>query len=510
MTDSPQSPRANGVATPAGVKSMGLSTGSDAPPASRPHPLRRAVTVDEAAYGARWRPSSDNLGSPKPPEDHRRRSSTFSDYSLAEARRGLQDDILNPGGVDLQSHEKKWSWLPLLFALLPPFGGILHKNGSAVITDLMLLGLAAVFLNWSVTQPWTWYHAAQEVRVREEMVVEMALEDDSDAGGGKGLSTRKLGDLDDVPEEQQEASRASTSTTSRFERGEQARHALTELYLHEIFALLMCFTAPVVGAYLLHAIRNQLSRPSEGLVSNYNLTIFILAAEIGPLSHLIRLVQARTLHLQRIVNSNPYREELVTPSQIHSLARRLESVETRITTPPSSSSSSLSPTTNPQNGHSDPTQPLRHQAKLEAALVRDVRNAIQPELDALNRAVRRYEKKATVLASLTDARLGALDTRLDDAVSLAAAAVKMGAAASSAGSFRWQYWIWALLGGLMERVLWVAVMPVHALLGVVMMPLRVLVGGRRRKVENGRYYREGDGRRRGQVRAGSVPRGMKR
>ena len=58
-------------------------------------------------------------------------------------------------------------------------------------------------------------------------------------------------------------------------------------------------------------------------------------------------------------------------------------------------------------------------------------DGIQPELDALNRAVRRYEKKATVLALQTEARLGAVDTRLDDAIALAAAAAKAGRRASS-------------------------------------------------------------------------------
>jgi hypothetical protein len=44
--------------------------------------------------------------------------------------------------------------LSLAFAFLPAISGLLFKNGSAVVTDFMLLGLAGVFLNWSVTQPW--------------------------------------------------------------------------------------------------------------------------------------------------------------------------------------------------------------------------------------------------------------------------------------------------------------------------------------------------------------------
>ncbi len=112
--------------------------------------------------------------------------------------------------------------------------------------------------------------------------------------------------------------------------GSRRGRALGELYIHEVTALVCCFVFPVVGAYLLHAIRNQLSRPSEGLVSNYNLTIFLLAAEIHPLSHLIKLVQARTLHLQRVVNASPFkREPAPTAAEVEELVRRLDSLESR-------------------------------------------------------------------------------------------------------------------------------------------------------------------------------------
>jgi hypothetical protein len=305
------------------------------------------------------------------------------------------------------------------------------------------------------------------------MMVEIALESDSDDAEGDIPSPRKPGDLDDVPEEEN----VSQPKATRVDRAEVTRRAVTELYIHEVLALLMCFAAPVMGASLLHAIRNQLSRPSEGLVSNYNLTIFILAAEVGPLSHLLKLVQARTLHLQRIVQSNPYREEMVTPSQVQELARRVEDLEARAVL---TEQTAAVPST---NDHGDPLR----QAKVEAKVARDVRNAIQPELDALNRAVRRYEKKATVLATLTDARLGALDTRLNDAISLAATAAKM-------SSEQWSIFAW--LGGVLDRLLWVAMLPIQALLGLCMLPVRTMLGflGRshgRRSVDERGGHRDG-------------------
>lgn len=83
----------------------------------------------------------------------RRRSSNFTDYSLGEAR-----DILNPrakqSGELPSSESSSLASASLAFALLPAIAGAVFKNGSAIATDLMLLGLAGVFLHWSVTQPW--------------------------------------------------------------------------------------------------------------------------------------------------------------------------------------------------------------------------------------------------------------------------------------------------------------------------------------------------------------------
>jgi len=84
----------------------------------------------------------------------------FSD-SIDEAQQSIRsstDDILLPKayGPRLESHEEPSNWhsAPLALALLPAVGGLLFKDGSAVVTDVTLLGLAAVFLNWSVRIPW--------------------------------------------------------------------------------------------------------------------------------------------------------------------------------------------------------------------------------------------------------------------------------------------------------------------------------------------------------------------
>lgn len=102
-----------------------------------------------------------------------RRSSMFSE-SIDDAKQSIRsstDDLLlprvrtgrHPGPLE-PSH---WHSTPLALALLPAIGGILFQNGSAVVTDITLLLLAAIFLNWSVRLPWyvTWLLPLEIVRL---------------------------------------------------------------------------------------------------------------------------------------------------------------------------------------------------------------------------------------------------------------------------------------------------------------------------------------------------------
>ena len=207
---------------------------------------------------------------------------------------------------------------------------------------------------------------------------------------------------------------ASTTHKRHPNMSKQIQDAEYELHIHELLALLACFTSPLIGAWLLHAIRAQLSRPSEGLVSNYNLTIFLLGSEILPVSHLIKMIQSRTLHLQRIVTSDPYAQERIDPSRLQDLGKRLDELESHVADKSSAASDTAT------------------QVNTKGAAV-EVRKLIQPELDALNRAIRRYEKRTTILTIQTESRLQHIESRMADAITLAAAAER-GIAASRRGS----------------------------------------------------------------------------
>ncbi|KAI7783926.1 hypothetical protein LA080_011189 [Diaporthe eres] len=417
------------------------ATSSGSPSGPPGHTLRRSTTIDEASRlrgGASFASPSPSEHLDSPPIGLRRRSSTFSDFSISEARRSMRDgtqDILNPSGAkhDMgQDSSGALANLPIAFALLPALVGVLFEGGSQLITDIMLLGLVFVFLRYTVTQPWQWYHSAQELRIRQEVGLEHVSEDGSelDIAPSKRAS---IVTLDDVPEEnleddqqpsqpKHEDSETRRKLEGKSPAGQSSRTrsqeaAVNELYVHEVLALLACFLSPVIGAYLLHAIRNQLSRPSEGLLTNFNISVFLLAAELRPLSHALKLIQARTLHLQRIVRLTPTPPS--TTVQLEEMRLRLAQLELR-----AEAAEAVTAQTLEMSAQRQQQQQQNNGLKQGPALVREVRNAIQPELDALNRAVRRYEKKATVLALQTESRLGAVDTRLSDAIALAAAAAK--------------------------------------------------------------------------------------
>ncbi|KAK2630102.1 hypothetical protein QTJ16_000922 [Diplocarpon rosae] len=355
-------------------------------------PGRRSLTVDEPRQRLPTRLPT------------RRRSSNFSDSSLREVLQSSTDDLLLPKaasltGESIRHDSSAWDSAPLAFALLPALGGMLFTNGSSVITDVMLLGLAAIFLNWSVRLPWDWYHSAQTIRKAEAYNGDALISEESE----DDAMSASQATLEEVPEDDE-----PSPPPPKPVRGRSLHEAATkELYTYELLALLSCFLFPALGAYLLHTIRAQLTRPSEGLVSNYNLTIFLLASELRPMAHLVRLIQARTLHLQRVVSGSANNLPLGNAvGDINDLTRRLEDLESRaIKAEP----------------HNPPVEPTLS-SKQSAILTAEVRRSLQPDLDALNRAVRRYEKRATLQAFQTESRLHDLESRLNDAISLAAAA----------------------------------------------------------------------------------------
>jgi len=336
----------------------------------------------------------------------RRRSSILSFSSFDDATGSFADDLLNPSSTkklrkQKQEEDSNWHSSPLAFAILPAVAGLFFKDGSAFVTDVLLLGFAALFMNWSIRIPRDWYYAAQATL--------KDVEPDSPSFAEALGTEDSLDDsLDDLPKEKTEAEAETEGVTNKSSRNNEARqHASIELRKQELFALFATFTFPAVAAYLLHVIRAQLSRGPTGLVSDYNICVFLLGAEYWPCRQVARLISARTLHLQRAVaeldiddDSSP-----ISKDSVSSLNIRIAELEARV-----ADQSLLAP-----------NMSMAQKADV-TDLASEIRKRYEPRLEGLERAVRRYEKRSTTLAMVTEQRLQNIEKRLQDTLSLAAAA----------------------------------------------------------------------------------------
>lgn len=238
----------------------------------------------------------------------------------------------------------------------------------------------------------TWYHSAQQRRYIEpdepqfdDIIHEEEDENSADEPGynaDPGVDGPRIGEHVGV----------SAATSAQVEASQALKR-------EERMAFVVCFLGPLVGAYLLHTIRGQL-KVTEGLVSDYNLTIFVMVAELRPIARLMKMQEERMFHLQRVVKADA--RESMNHNDAQVLAQRLSELEGRLS----------EPTTN---------------SELETSRVAtEVRQGLQTQLDAITRAIRRYEKRSAAQTIQIEGRFQEVDQRLKDALSLAAAAARTG------------------------------------------------------------------------------------
>ncbi|KIX98197.1 uncharacterized protein Z520_06277 [Fonsecaea multimorphosa CBS 102226] len=439
---------------------------SPSPQGLRQRPLGRASTFAEG----------------NPPLNRRR--SSFLSETFSETRKSLRsstDDILLPrarNDDDLHDHDDNshWQSLPLGLALLPAVGGMFFKNGSAVITDVTLLGLAAIFMNWALRSPWDWYRAAQTTVLADSTTPPVFTPIDEVDEDQIALSLNGRGE-DDTSKAKSNGNASGTKLLNT-----ESATAQKELRVHELLALLSCFVFPLIAAWLLHSIRSQLSRPSEGLVSDYNLTIFILVAEIRPISHLIKMVQRRTLFLQRRANIDVLKESSrMDNQQLRDISRRLDDLEAHIADRIASTGKQK-------------VEQVDHAlvSQASATATSEVKKTVQPELDALNRAMRRYEKRSTISSVQIEARLQDLETRLHDVVSLAAAAQRNADRIPNNYLLILANWICGAFVIPVQYLLYLSSLPSKALSSLVAVPKRYMTKKTRNQpAKDGRASRKG-------------------
>ncbi|KAF2142792.1 uncharacterized protein K452DRAFT_269252 [Aplosporella prunicola CBS 121167] len=378
-----------------------------------------------------------------------RRSSIFSDFSFDDTKRSVRSSTDNLRDMDIEP--TNWHSVPLAFAILPAVAGIFFNNGNAVVTDMLLLGLATMLLNWCIRKPWEWYNSLQ-VPTSAEPPPPVGLDfsgtiPEEEAEGEEALGKPAAADAQTAREEfnDEEQQPGVPDHPPEYPR------ALSELRQDEQLALACCFLAPIAGAYLLHAIRGVLSRPTEGLVSNYNLSIFLLAAEMRPVSHLFNMQIARAKHLQRVVTEYSRPESGKLNSEIvQDLQTRISELEAHIANAASTSASGK----NDKVNNASP-----------AEVANTVRQSFQPQLDALTRAVRRYEKRVTTQTMVTEGRLQGLESRLNDAFTLAAAAAQNKQQKSS------------VVALLLDAISTLFMLPLQAVWITFVYPFNVIMGG---------------------------------
>ncbi|KAL7771821.1 hypothetical protein CFE70_001771 [Pyrenophora teres f. teres 0-1] len=337
-------------------------------PQLRQRMLNRAATVAEGA-----------LSSTSPTAMPRRRSSVVSNLSDTRYSLGSStDNLLRVGKNDMDMHASldepsRWITLPVFAAVVPAIIGLTVENGAAIATDVFILVLAGWFLHWSVRVPWDWYHDAQQRLYVNDQVEDTYEEDtilEEDGEDDEDLSETQV----DVSSEPRSGNNVSTTSTAQ----KEARDALKRT---ELFAFAGCFLGPLLGALLMHTIHT-------------------------PMNRLIKMRTQRILHLQRIFREAP--REPIRTLDAQQLSQRLSELEGRL---------DGVQTPNPNNNI--------HEANFEK-ITAEVRQTTQIQLDGLTRAVRRYEKRHMVQSLQIEARFQDLESRLKDALALAAAAARTG------------------------------------------------------------------------------------
>jgi hypothetical protein len=241
-----------------------------------------------------------------------------------------------------------------------------------------------------------WYNEARQrqyLEAAEPAYQDTIHEEDEDS---RSPSPERPDSATSQAEEPKTIRTGNTSTAEDAQKG-----AREELRRTELMAFVACFIGPLFGAYLLHNVRSQFThRTRDGIVTDLNLILYVLGAEMRPLSRLTRMVSERTLHLQQLVKAEPL--DHPRPGTAQGLSQRMEELEARMDGPMPSNNVDMT------------------------RITAEVRQSLQHQLDALNRAVRKYEKRHMAQSIQIEARFQEIDVRLKDTLSLAAAAARTG------------------------------------------------------------------------------------
>ncbi|EGF97053.1 uncharacterized protein MELLADRAFT_88720 [Melampsora larici-populina 98AG31] len=155
-------------------------------------------------------------------------------------------------------------WLPLLFALIPSLGSLIHGDSESW-TDTLLLILIGFILYKLTKVPWQIYASSRTTRILHQ------IKSDSNHLSSNPILHPKADLLGYT----------------------------TELQKYELISLFMAIISPSLGILLLNIIQSKLktSITLDYLNSN-TIILFLLSSLIKPMGHLIGLLMNRTDYLQ--------------------------------------------------------------------------------------------------------------------------------------------------------------------------------------------------------------------
>ncbi|KAJ1021314.1 hypothetical protein NDA18_005553 [Ustilago nuda] len=192
-----------------------------------------------------------------------------------------------------------WHYAPLGVALAPPLGALVGGHSDAW-SDAILLILASFWLYQFLRVPWEIYYASMTRHV---------LTHDAD-------EQEQAEQCEDADRDTSRGTKKKLVESHQYIQARQAASA--ELRRSELLSLIFCVTSPIVGAYMLHWMRETMTDGNKYL-NTFNIRLFTMAAGIKPWSHAIHLIQRRMLHLQEQVH--------YPSSKVEKMSQRLARIE---------------------------------------------------------------------------------------------------------------------------------------------------------------------------------------
>lgn len=263
------------------------------------------------------------------------------------------------------------SW-PILLAIIPTLGAFFAGSAEIWSDFIMLLLILYYVYKWMTgkhihkchakpsanlsTVPWAYYESARTRRIIHQ-------KSSTEKSKASLLNTQK----------------EDEAYFKRMQQEHAKRKLITaELRRHELAGLLWVVLSPAIAGYTLQYSRYLLSNVDK-YISAFNVTVFILAASIKPISHVMVLLQERTMFLQS--------EALISESQVQALQTKMDLLEKEL-------------------------YGLRKAYATKKDLGQVVSEDINPSLQQLAKALKRFEKRDLALRTWSEEQFTSIDHKV--------------------------------------------------------------------------------------------------